>query len=442
MIYGETGTGKELIARAIHNLSPRRPQAFVKLNCAAIPTGLVESELFGHERGAFTGAIAQRIGRFELANHGTVFLDEIGDLPLELQPKLLRVLQEREFERLGNSRTLRSDARLIAATNGDLAAMVEAQRFRADLFYRLNVFPIHVPPLRERVEDIPLLVRHFVQHFARRMNRTIDTISSDTMESLVRYQWPGNIRELENVMERAVILSSGPVLRVPLEDLSASRRPRPGKWDAPDAGGGRTGAHPGDGEGDEVGALGTAGGGDAAGDEPVDAAVSNEEARDRAAGVSAAARTPVPIGWHLVVPRHRPIGTGHSMGAAAGQLASRLSSLKPRGSGHAWHSDCLRMWSGMLKITVQHSPREVRLKLEGNLTGAWVTELEDCWRSAHSSLAGRSLCVDLMAVEQVDRAGRYLLALMRRNGAQLVASGAVMTELVRTISGDWPLTEE
>jgi len=219
LIYGETGTGKELIARAIHNLSPRRPQAFVKLNCAAIPTGLVESELFGHERGAFTGAIAQRIGRFELANHGTVFLDEIGDLPLELQPKLLRVLQEREFERLGNSRTLRSDARLIVATNGDLAAMVEAQRFRADLFYRLNVFPIHVPPLRERVEDIPLLVRHFVQHFARRMNRTIETISSDTMESLVRYQWPGNIRELENVMERAVILSSGPILRVPLEDL-------------------------------------------------------------------------------------------------------------------------------------------------------------------------------------------------------------------------------
>ena len=219
LIYGETGTGKELIARAIHNLSPRRPQAFVKLNCAAIPTGLVESELFGHERGAFTGAITQRIGRFELANHGTVFLDEIGDLPLELQPKLLRVLQEREFERLGNSRTLRSDARLIAATNGDLAAMVEAQRFRADLFYRLNVFPIHLPPLRERVEDIPLLVRHFVQHFARRMNRTIETISSDTMESLVRYQWPGNIRELENVMERAVILSSGPVLRVPLEDL-------------------------------------------------------------------------------------------------------------------------------------------------------------------------------------------------------------------------------
>ena len=225
LIYGETGTGKELIARAIHNLSPRRPQAFVKLNCAAIPTGLLESELFGHERGAFTGAIAQRIGRFELANRGTVFLDEIGDIPLELQPKLLRVLQEREFERLGNGRTLRSDARLIAATNADLGALVEAQKFRADLFYRLNVFPIHVPPLRERAEDIPLLVRHFVQHFARRMNRTIDTISSDTMERLTRYPWPGNIRELENLIERSVILSAGPVLRVPLEALPARAAP-------------------------------------------------------------------------------------------------------------------------------------------------------------------------------------------------------------------------
>ena len=219
LIYGETGTGKDLIARAIHNLSPRRPQAFVKLNCAAIPTGLLESELFGHERGAFTGAIAQRIGRFELANHGTVFLDEIGDLPLELQPKLLRVLQEREFERLGNSRTLRSDARLVAATNADLGALVEAQKFRADLFYRLNVFPIHVPPLRERAEDIPLLVWHFVQHFARQMNRKIETISSDAMERLTRYPWPGNIRELENLIERAAVLSAGPVLRVPLEDL-------------------------------------------------------------------------------------------------------------------------------------------------------------------------------------------------------------------------------
>ena len=219
LIFGETGTGKELIARAIHNLSPRQGNAFVKLNCAAIPTGLLESELFGHEKGAFTGAISQRIGRFELANRGTVFLDEVGEIPLELQTKLLRVLQEREFERLGSARTIRSDARLIAATNRDLSAMVEDQRFRSDLFYRLNVFPIRVPALRERQEDIPLLVRHFVEYFARRMNRVIDTIPSETMNALVRYPWPGNIRELQNLIERAVILSTGPVLRVPLKDL-------------------------------------------------------------------------------------------------------------------------------------------------------------------------------------------------------------------------------
>jgi formate hydrogenlyase transcriptional activator len=225
LISGETGTGKELIARAIHQLSPRRPHAFVKLNCAAIPTGLLESELFGHERGAFTGAIAQRIGRFELANRGTVFLDEIGEIPLELQPKLLRVLQDREFERLGSTRTLRTDARLIAATNRDLAAMVDEQQFRADLFYRVNVFPVHVPPLRERPEDIPLLVRHFAQQFARRMRKTIETIPSDTMQGLLRYPWPGNIRELQNIIERAVIVSPGPVLQVPLADLNPRATP-------------------------------------------------------------------------------------------------------------------------------------------------------------------------------------------------------------------------
>jgi formate hydrogenlyase transcriptional activator len=219
LICGETGTGKELIARALHNLSSRKSNAFVKLNCAAIPTGLLESELFGHEKGAFTGAIAQRIGRFELAHHGTIFLDEIGEIPLELQPKLLRVLQEREFERLGSTRTLRSDARLIAATNRDLKTMVDDQKFRSDLYYRLNVFPIRVPALRERPEDIPLLVRHFVQEFSRRNNRVIDTIPSETMEAFVRYHWPGNIRELQNVIERAVIISKGPVLNVPLAEL-------------------------------------------------------------------------------------------------------------------------------------------------------------------------------------------------------------------------------
>jgi formate hydrogenlyase transcriptional activator len=223
LILGETGTGKELIARAIHNIGPRSRNPFVKLNCAAIPAGLLESELFGHERGAFTGAVMQRVGRFEIASHGTVFLDEIGEIPLELQPKLLRVLQDREFERLGGTRTIRTDARLIAATNRDLAAMVDEQQFRLDLFYRLNVFPIHVPPLRERQEDIPLLIRHFVHEFARRMNKKVETIAAPTMEALVRYHWPGNIRELQNVIERAVILSTGPVLSIPATELKARK---------------------------------------------------------------------------------------------------------------------------------------------------------------------------------------------------------------------------
>ena len=221
LIYGETGSGKELIARAVHNLSARKSGAFVKLNCAAIPTGLLESEMFGHERGAFTGAISQRIGRFELANRGTIFLDEIGDIPLELQPKLLRVLQEREFERLGSTRTMRSDARLIAATNRDLDLFVAEGKFRSDLYYRLNVFPVRVPALRERPEDIPLLVRHFVQQFSRRLGKTIDAIPAETMTALTRYTWPGNIRELQNVIERAVILTTGPVLNVHIDDLRA-----------------------------------------------------------------------------------------------------------------------------------------------------------------------------------------------------------------------------
>jgi formate hydrogenlyase transcriptional activator len=230
LIYGETGTGKELVARAVHNLSPRKANAFVKLNCAAIPTGLLESELFGHEKGAFTGAIGQRIGRFELANHGTVFLDEVGEISLELQPKLLRVLQEREFERLGSTRTLKTDARLIAATNRDLEEMVEAQTFRSDLYYRLNVFPVRVPSLRERPDDIPLLVRHFVRQFSRKTQRRIETIPSEAMDALVQYHWPGNVRELQNVIERAVIVSQGSILRVPIADLKPKRaekaRPR------------------------------------------------------------------------------------------------------------------------------------------------------------------------------------------------------------------------
>jgi len=220
LIYGETGTGKELIARALHKLSARHACPFVKLNCAAIPTGLLESELFGHERGAFTSAIAQRIGRFELANRGSIFLDEIGEIPLELQPKLLRVLQEREFERLGSSKTLTTDARLIAATNRDLGVLVREQKFRSDLFYRLNVFPVRVPALRERREDIPLLVQHFVERFSRRMNRNIESVPKQGMDALINYSWPGNVRELENVIERAVILSPGTELKVPVGELS------------------------------------------------------------------------------------------------------------------------------------------------------------------------------------------------------------------------------
>ncbi len=227
LINGETGTGKELIAEAIHRCSDRAKGPFVKVNCAAMPAGLLESELFGHERGAFTGAIARRVGRFELASHGTIFLDEIGEIPLHLQPKLLRVLQEKEFERLGDSRTLRSDARLIAATNRDLEAMVEGQTFRSDLYYRLNVFPVAVTPLRERAEDIPLLVQHFVQQFSRRMGKTIPAIPTETMAALVQYPWPGNIRELQNIIERAVILSDGLVLRLSMDELYVTGDGRP-----------------------------------------------------------------------------------------------------------------------------------------------------------------------------------------------------------------------
>ena len=219
LILGETGTGKELVARAIHNCSGRRGRAMVKLNCAAIPTGLLESELFGHEKGAFTGAIAQKIGRVELADKGTLFLDEVGDIPPELQPKLLRVLQEQEFERLGSTRTIQVDTRLVVATNRNLEAMVNQRTFREDLYYRLNIFPIHVPPLRERPSDIPLLVDFFVSRYAKRMGKRIERIAPETMRALIDWQWPGNIRELENVIERALILSPGTTLHVSLGEL-------------------------------------------------------------------------------------------------------------------------------------------------------------------------------------------------------------------------------
>ena len=222
LIQGETGTGKELIARAIHKLSVRCGRPFVKLNCAAIPFDLLESELFGHERGAFTGAIAQKIGRFELADKGTLFLDEVGDIPPGLQPKLLRVLQEQEFERLGSTRTHQVDVRLVAATNRNLADMVKRSEFRSDLYYRLNVFPVPLPPLRARREDIPALVEHFVEIYARRMGKQIEHISPETMSALMSYQWPGNIRELQNFIERSVILTSGGVLHAPLASLKSA----------------------------------------------------------------------------------------------------------------------------------------------------------------------------------------------------------------------------
>jgi formate hydrogenlyase transcriptional activator len=219
LIHGETGTGKELVANAIHEESLRKRGPYVKLNCAAMPAGLLESELFGHERGAFTGALTQATGRFQLAHTGTLFLDEIGDLPLELQPKLLRALQEQEFEKLGSSRTIRVDIRVIAATNQDLPQMVRERRFRPDLFYRLNVFPIVLPPLRERLEDIPLLVKHFVRKYAFRMNKNISHVYAEAMQLLQQHDWPGNVRELENFVQRAVITSSGPDLRFPFEEL-------------------------------------------------------------------------------------------------------------------------------------------------------------------------------------------------------------------------------
>jgi formate hydrogenlyase transcriptional activator len=222
LIQGETGTGKELIARAIHNLSSRCGRPFIKLNCAAIPFDLLESELFGHEKGAFTGAIAQKIGRFEMADKGTLFLDEVGDIPPGLQPKLLRVLQEQEFERLGSTRTHQVDVRLVAATNRNLVEMVRRNEFRSDLYYRLNVFPVALPPLRARREDIPALLKHFVEIYARRMGKQIAEIPSETMSELTSYAWPGNIRELQNFIERSVILSSGSVLQAPFESLKAA----------------------------------------------------------------------------------------------------------------------------------------------------------------------------------------------------------------------------
>jgi formate hydrogenlyase transcriptional activator len=227
LLEGETGTGKELVSRAMHSLSQRRNRSLIKFNCAAIPHGLLESELFGHERGAFTGAVARKLGRFELADQGTLFLDEVGEIPLELQVKLLRVLQEQEFERLGGTQTQRVNVRLVAATNRNLAEMVSDQEFRSDLYFRLNVFPIQIPALRERIEDIPLLAEHFLKEYSRRMDKRIDTIPESTLERLKQHPWPGNVRELQNFIERAVILTTGPVLDAPVGDLKTPANAEP-----------------------------------------------------------------------------------------------------------------------------------------------------------------------------------------------------------------------
>ena len=341
LITGETGSGKELVARAIHQLSERRDGAFVKLNCAAIPTGLLESELFGHERGAFTGAIAQRIGRFELANQGTVFLDEIGEIPLELQPKLLRVLQEREFERLGGTRTLRSDARLIAATNRDLGQLVDQQKFRSDLFYRLNVFPVHVPPLRDRREDIPMLVRHFAQQFARRMKRTIETIPVETMQALSRYDWPGNIRELQNLIERAVILSPGPTLFVPIEALTSAagrigrrRRRRRRRDRCRNAGRDRSPSHPRRAAGQRLGAGRARRRRGPPRHQALDAAVPHAQARDRAPRPPDQLTAAPRLEARPPDPHCQPVGTcqpagSQPVGTTSGAAASVPSQLTP-----------------------------------------------------------------------------------------------------------------
>ena len=292
LLLGETGTGKELLARAIHDRSGRRDRTFVKLNCAAIPSGLLESELFGHEKGAFTGAIAQKIGRFQVADGGTLFLDEVGEIPLELQPKLLRVLQEQEFERIGGTKTVKVDVRIIAATNRDLRRMVEEQRFRDDLYYRLNVFPIHVPPLRERPEDVPALVRYFVQRLARPMNRQIEVIPTETLEALRRYAWPGNVRELANLIERAMILSRGRTLEVPLDDL-ARRRPKR-RYDRQSrrrGSGRRAGRDPPRAGTGELGAGRPARGCCASRHEAYDAAVADEATRNREARLNSGTRS-------------------------------------------------------------------------------------------------------------------------------------------------------
>ena len=426
LIQGETGTGKELLARAIHRLSPRSERTFIKLNCAAIPAGLLESELFGHEKGAFTGAIARKIGRLELAHEGTLFLDEVGELPLDLQPKLLRALQEREIERLGGTRPIPVNVRLIAATNRDLAKMVAEKQFRSDLFYRLKVFPVFAPPLRERAADIPVLVRHFVSRHARRMGKTIETIPPEAMAALVAWKWPGNIRELENFLERAVILSRGPVLHVPLAELeameeeeeeavrgldqshAAGRRARP--YSARAARGQRHHRR-------------TRRRSRAARPQAHHAQLQNEEARHRARRLYVVFVTKY---------RHRHFVTRRASSRTIATLPQNqilsFNRMQPRrrarlkfGTRRALSQAWRRTSQQVLRITVEENSNAIVIKLEGRIAGPWAAELGRLWEEKAPAVAQKKLSLDLRETTFADAGGiRVLKAIYSQTGAAIL----------------------
>ena len=420
LVLGETGTGKELVARAVHDLSPRRERTFVKINCAAIPTGLLESELFGHERGAFTGAIATRIGRFELADHGTLFLDEVGDIPLELQPKLLRVLQEREFERLGSARTKRVDVRIVAATNRDLEAMIAEGTFRRDLYYRLNVFPIAVPPLRERPEDIPPLVRYFAQKFARGMNKRIETIPADVMATLTGYPWPGNVRELENAIERAVILTSGRALRVAVSEMRAP---------APTSSADDTLAAT---ERDAILRMlrtthGVIGGPNGAAARP-GMKRTTLQSRMQKLGIRRTA-------WRAGISARAEM-SARSIGRIVAPEARRGALLQPS-QFRARHDTCEEKLLAMLRITVTGT-QETIVTVEGRLAGPWVDELDRCWGNLVATRRPASIRVRLDGLTFADAAGKRLLRTMYLEGATLEGSECMTHATVEEIAGAAP----
>ena len=456
LIRGETGTGKELVARALHELSPRRDRTFVKLNCAAIPTGLLESELFGHEKGAFTGAISQKLGRFELAHQGTLFLDEVGDIPPELQPKLLRVLQEQEFERLGGTKTIKVDVRLVAATHRDLAQLVADGRFREDLYYRLNVFPLVLPPLRERRDDIPRLVRHFTQQFARRMGRRIETIPSAVMDALVRYSWPGNVRELQNVIERAVILSPGPSLQVPPGDLQPAPTQAPAPAAAP--------VTLADAEREHIlGVLRETGwvlGGPKGAAARLGMKRSTLHWKMKKLGISRPASvrhwqragrggtstfgTPLPFSAssrlvRSINPCCDRLTLASKRTSRAPARPSALESIAVR-AGAAVEIDHRRSPGPVRgsqrccesRSTISHRPH-VPARRE-RWPGRGVRVLEECWQTTVNRHAKPVLRIDLTGVTFIDAAGRACLAAMHRQGAEFIAPDCLMKAAVAEIT--------